>query len=158
MREFMNLIESWYDDEDEGDGSWTPDTYELRAGTIVYHGTNMDFDESYLSSPVWVSRSMEVAKYFATWHEGDGEPRIAKYTLTRDMKLCLIGGKHDLESLSEYYGVETGDPESMADSFSRIMSDFDGWIIPTNYPNGDDIMLSDTSHLEYVETKTLDEL
>jgi len=135
---------------------WRPAPYALKAGAIIFHGTNRDFDEASLRRQSWLSHSRKVAEHFATWKMDDGVPRVATYRTDCDLTLCLIRGKADLLNLEEYFGVVTSDAESMAETFSRYVDGFDGWIIPKNYPDGgDDIMLIRTDRLIHLKTENL---
>jgi hypothetical protein len=109
--------------------------------------------------PCWVSTSYTVAERFVDFHrhETKGRRRVIQYEITRPLTLLKITGRHSLNDLEEYYGVETRDPYQMAEDVCRLRDKngnrFDGWIIPNNYPDGDDIMLAESNVLSHVKTR-----
>lgn len=125
-----------------------PKTKTLRKNTTVYHGTSVNFDEKSeeLYSPCWISTSHSVAQNFTSWHGGTC-PRVLEYRLNKSLKLALIETAEDFAWF---------DPENdFTDNEERceaVLEHFDGWIIPNNYPDGDDIMIGDSSVLEYIAT------
>lgn len=126
----------------------------LRAGTELFHGTNCDeFDEAndVLCGPAWLSRSPQVAQYFATRSGGrGGQARVIRYVLGEDISLPEITSPNDLAELAEAYSLELTGVEEMRSSIEA--SGLPGWVIPNNYPEGDDILLVDTRTLHYVGT------
>lgn len=127
----------------------------LRAGTKLYHGTDCDdFDESVesLSGPAWLSSSEMVAKHFATRSGGwGGVKRVIEYRLAEDIEVFNILGKSDMRELAEAHGIDLCGVEAMRESVEA--SGIPGWVIPYNYPNGDDILLAHPDCLlEYVRT------
>ncbi len=125
--------------------------YHLHSGTVVYHGTSLEFDETYeaLDAPFWVSDSMTVAEEFVTWNEGN-HPRVITYKTAQDMRLVLINDRNDILELGERFGIDMYSPQDMASDVCSMLPG-DGWIIPYNYPSGADIMLC-FFNLEYVRT------
>lgn len=128
----------------------------LKKGTTVYHGTCAAFDESSedLIAPFWVSTSESVAENFSTWHApGNDQTRVIEYKVKKSVRLALIESKEDMKRLLDKY--QAYDSRELAE----MMYDDgkDGWIIPWNYPDGDDIMLADPSILEYVATSPIED-
>jgi GNAT superfamily N-acetyltransferase/RNA:NAD 2'-phosphotransferase (TPT1/KptA family) len=135
---------------EEGD-EYNFETQTLPAGTILYHGTDASQwkpQQEQIESPAWFSQSRSVAEQFSTWN-GDKKPVVAEYRTTQPIELVVIHNRRDLDSLCEKYQVfEEGSTRDMADELSNYI---EGWIIPNNYPDGDDIMIGDASNLEFVQ-------
>jgi hypothetical protein len=129
----------------------------LPAGTVLFHGTdNDDFDESNdrLEGPAWVSTSKSVAAHFASRSGGwGGVKRVISYTLADALSLPEITSRADMLELSEEHDICLGGAEEIRESFQA--SELPGWIIPNNYPDGDDILIVDTSLLDYVGVELL---
>lgn len=128
----------------------------LKAGTVLYHGTAMsEFEEAddHLDGPAWLTDSEVVAELFARRNAtgGDSMPRVLTYTLEVDVDLHLIRG---LDELSEEHGISFGGVEEMRDSVTD--AGIPGWVIPSNYPEGADILLADTGALRYESTRALE--
>ncbi len=126
----------------------------IKRGTVLYHGTDCDdfveADDS-LNGPAWLSSSKDVARHFATRSNGwGGHRRIVAYRLPGDIALYEILSDHDLQALSDEHQLGFSGVEDMRDSVEA--SGIPGWCIPYNYPDGDDILIVDTSGLEYIET------
>lgn len=130
----------------------------LPAGTLLYHGTDNDnFSEAadQLEGPAWVSRSLEVAKRFATRSGGwGGTPRVVVYRTTDDLLLPVVTGLPELDELAEEFHLGLTGVEEMRESIQ--LSGLPGWWIPNNYPDGDDILLSQTHALEYMGNHILE--
>lgn len=156
MRHFIDIVENHEDEEEEYE-AFAPSSFTLPSQTILYHGTNGDFDETALSSPSWVSNHIEPAQYFAEWHDDEGYPRIATYRLEHDLKLAELS-RNCFDAIEEDYGV-TYQGADDAEDFCRFLHQhwgFDGWIIPDNYgPGKADILLRDTSGLTHLKTEPL---
>lgn len=143
MSRFENRIKALLEDSLDNLPMWT-----LKRGTHVYHGTSGEWNETEeeLVGPAWVSTSSYVADEFKNWHSGPHE-RVLTFEVIEDVDLLEISDKEDFDQILEYFGTE--DYREVAEHLP-----YNGWIIPTNYPNGDDIMLQTPSrHLRYVETK-----
>jgi hypothetical protein len=174
FRDFISLMESLnlqeygddrdddgYDneDEDEDDGPPAPDEYVLQKGTTVYHGTNAKFDErNGLDDFSWVTNSVDTAKYFSTWSDQDGKPRLITYTVSRPVRLAVLT-RSIMDYYAEYEGVDDGNGmrEYAMDLMQHLRRQgFEGWIIPDNYGTEQaDILLADTSCLSHVKTSKL---
>lgn len=127
-------------------------TFTLEEGTTVFHGTSQTgFEE--LSDPSWVSTSVEVAHVFKRRHRGPRE-RVLVFQTVRPLKLLMIEDEEDyVEAILESGADPVNDEMSeIAEAFAwHYRGKYDGWIIPHNYPEGDDILLSDPAgDLEYV--------
>lgn len=127
----------------------------LKAGTALYHGTSADFEEAYedLDGPAWVSSSKAVALHFAKRSNSGGVPRIIEYVLTEDLELPDIYSSREMQDFAEEHGIELGGVDEMRDSIA--MSGLPGWILPHNYPDGDDILIVHTGALEFRSTQAL---
>lgn len=152
----MNLIESW-DEYDDGpyEGDEPPlEGYVLKTGTVVYHGTNADFDErDGLDGPFWVTNSQEVAEYFTKWNGHGGDTRITIWEVATDIPLAVVT-KDWLEWCYEYQHVEHSEPQDYVPLLRK--HGYEGWTIPDNYgPSKADIFLRDDSDLKYVDTKRI---
>lgn len=131
----------------------------LPAGTLLYHGTDNDnFAEAgdALDGPAWLSNTEAVARHFAsrTFRWG-GTARVVVYRLTESILLPAAHSNHELGELAEEFQLNLCGVEGMRDSMQS--SGLPGWWIPANYPDGDDILLTHTNLLEYVETRPLAE-
>ena len=129
----------------------------LKAGTVVFHGTdNDDFDEveDGLDGPAWVTSSRSVAEWFVNNRAGwGGQKRIISYLLAEDIELYEINGPGDMQDLAEQFGLELNGTDEIRDSVER--AGLPGWIIPKNYPDGDDILIADTGVLDYQASEPL---
>lgn len=132
-------------------------TLKLPAGTVLYHGTDCDdFDEENdsLNGPAWVTSSRSVAERFASRSGGwGGRKRIIEYVLAVDVDLPEIVSMRDMAAFTQEHGISLGGVEEMRDSIAD--SGLPGWIIPGNYPDGDDILLVETDVLDFVGSKPL---
>ena len=128
----------------------------LKAGTILYHGTdNDDFDEAAdgLDGPAWLSQGLQVAQRFAARNSWGGQKRVIAYRLTEDVTLPAIYSREEMEELAEEHNIDLSGTEAIRDSFAN--SSLPGWVIPHNYPEGDDILLQFTNALEYQSSTPL---
>jgi len=128
----------------------------LTTGTILYHGTDADFDEENedLCGPAWLSNSANVAKHFAARKSGwGGIKRIISYRLCEPVALVEIGSKTELADFADQHGLSLYSCEDIRDSVAT--SALPGWIIPFNYPEGADILMADTRVLRHVRTETV---
>lgn len=116
------------------------ETATLKAGTILYHGTSAEFED--LEGPSWVSRSVSVADFFKGRYKGP-QPRVLVFETTESLNLILIRTPREFAEVLLEAG-HTGDEDmtEIAELFAaRFAGEYDGWIIPDNYPDGDDILL-----------------
>ena len=129
----------------------------LAKGTTLYHGTCASFDESVecLEGPAWVSRSLCVARYFAQ-RSGACKRlcRIVTYQLTADVSLVLLDSVGARCALEQEHGIDFSGVFEMKESL--LDSGISGWCAPYNYPDGDDIVLTCTSILEYIATQPVE--
>lgn len=127
----------------------------IKAGTLLYHGTDCnDFDEASdpLNGPAWLSSSLAVATHFASRSGGWGGVKcVAVYRLTEDVELHHVTSARQMQALAEEHGLELCGVEEMRESVEA--SGIPGWVIPKNYPNGDDILIANTRALDYVRTE-----
>lgn len=131
-------------------------TVKLLKGTLVYHGTdNDDFDEQEdgLDGPAWVSRSYSVAEKFGSRNSWGGTKRVITYVLGEDVELPEIQSARAMQQFAEDHGLDMSGTEDLVQSV--LDSGIDGWVIPNNYPDGDDILLVSTSCLDWQATTAL---
>lgn len=150
-----NKTSDWEGDDDEEldenyeDEEYKFETQTLPVGTLLYHGTDSkqwNPKTTQIESPAWFSQSRSVAEEFSTWHDDSfnkAKPIVAEYHTTRPIELVVINNSADLERLREKYGIEEETPREMAEELSRHI---EGWIIPNNYIDGDDIMVCDATY------------
>jgi hypothetical protein len=126
-------------------------SYTLRAGTTVYHGTGSDVDFTELEGPAWVSTSRSVAQWFRGWHGGE-RARVLEFKLVADVNLRSVYSSEEFQEMIEGLGLEPEDEiREIADALCT-QTPYEGWIIPNNYPDGDDILLCNPeSVLEFVK-------
>ncbi len=116
----------------------------IARGMDLFHGTNSETIYEFPEPPAWFSSSFSVAKYFANFHVQDGKPRVHLFRVRRRIpKLLLIekAGQYEdlMEKMVEETGERTEDPRDLARHLCR--KGYNGWIIPDNYTDGDDIVL-----------------
>lgn len=125
----------------------------LKKGEILFHGTDADFEPDDIRDAAWFTRSRSVAEHFGSrfgW--GDGA-RVHSYMLVEDLELPDFHSKAEFDEFLESHGIEGFSPEELSDGIlDRCLP---GWVIPNNYPNGDDILINNTDILSYVETLTI---
>lgn len=129
----------------------------LKAGTTIYHGTdNSDFDEEN-STPrpySWFSTSPTVAECFSKRSGGwGGKQRVIAYELVADIALHEITSAGQRQEFAEEHNIDFSGVEEMRESAE--VAGIPGWIVHSNYPDGDDILIGDTSLLDYADTTTL---
>jgi hypothetical protein len=132
--------------------------YILKAGTTLYHGTDNDEledDSTRLNPYSWFSTSRSVAERFAKRSGGWGGPkRVIEYCVIGEIDIHEITSARQMQQFAEEHNIDLGSAEEIRDSAEA--SGIPGWIIPSNYPDGDDILLADTSLMDYVGTHLLD--
>lgn len=142
------------DEDEDFEEEYTPESWEqmytLQAGTTLYHGSSNEWDEgSDLAFPAWFSTNKNVANWFAN-RNGEGNPTIRTYRTTAPIELAEFVDSRDIQGFRDMYQIEDGgDPNALAEGVCN--AGFNGWIIPNNYRPGDDIMICDGSHIQYVE-------
>ena len=121
----------------------------LPKGTTLYHGTGAEFPASELNMPAWFTTSNSVAKHFQQWHSSDEDvPRTIKYKITKPIRLPRIDDKQDMDDFCERFGIDRGLGGSEETCDALRQSALPGWIIPCNYPDGDDILLTSSDSIE----------
>ena len=116
----------------------------LKKGTILYHGTAQEFEPNDIGMPAWFSTSRSVAEHFLEARDsGEGQERILRYQVTSPIRLPRIDDREDLEALGERFGIEALMQRESSEDMAEGVADsvLPGWIIPDNYPDGDDILL-----------------
>jgi len=126
-------------------------TVAVPAGTLLYHGTGWSFDPDEIMAPCWFSRSIDVARHFCRRSDG-GTSRILAYRTDTEIVLPLIRGQKRFDAFCERHDIRPYSAEDMADGISR--AGLAGWVIPDNYPDGDDILLVDVSTLTFDHEET----
>jgi hypothetical protein len=158
MREWINIVEARLPRKFR--------IYRMPRGTTVYHGTSNAFAPHHLDTPCWVSTAFDVAEHFSDWHGNDPDTdedeseenqgkRIIEFKTNRMLRLLYVEGKHTFDDIGDTYGFSMDDPEEMAEAVCRL--GYDGWYIESNYLEGDDTMLSDSSVLSFVKIHSLKE-
>ena len=113
----------------------------LPVGTRLYHGTAYEIPfefEDDLEGPMWFSTAMAVADRFAAWR-GYLQRRLL-FRLVAEPYLLYVEDGNTFHEIAEYLAIPLYDSvEDLLEVTER--AGFDGWIIPDNYPEGDDIML-----------------
>lgn len=128
----------------------------LEKGTVLFHGTSvLDYEEAYeaLNGPAWVSSSLSVAQHFAKRSKAGGEEgacRVVEFVLQEDVELPEIYGQREMQEFAEEHNLSLLGSEDIVDSV--LAAGLPGWILPFNYPDGDDILLCDTSVLAFACT------
>jgi hypothetical protein len=124
-----------------------PATETIKPGTILYHGTESEFEEGDdLQMPAWFSAEREVAEWFAK-RDGTRPGGIRIYKVTKPIQLPVINNKQELEQFFETFGIEAYGAEDMADGVVR--AGLPGWVIPENYNPGNDILIVDGSAVQF---------
>jgi len=122
----------------------------IPRGTVLYHGTAEDFPAGDLGFPAWFSTSRSVAEHFQSWHGGK-YPRVLAYRALRPIRLPRIDSREEMEAFGEMFGMESVvegyGAEEMAEDM--LKSSLPGWILPHNYPDGDDILLAASDGIEF---------
>lgn len=133
------------------------DKMTLKAGTVLFHGTDCDdFDESVdsLDGPAWLSTSRSVAEHFVNNRSGwGGRKRIVSYTLDADLQLPEISSAREMAAFAEEHALDLSGVEGIRESVQA--AGLAGWVIPNNYPDGDDILIVETNLLTYRESDFL---
>ena len=147
----------YVDDDDQQDDEYAeykPETTILKAGMILYHGTQSPDFTTNLDFPAWVSNHPAVAQTFVGWHgvSANPKPRVMQYKLDYDVTVILFRTANDMEQFkaSRGYEDEPMDPTELAQLVCS--AGYGGWIIPDNYPQGADIMLCHPC-LTHIKTK-----
>lgn len=130
-------------------------TFELEAGTLLYHGTGSDeLDETCqrLDRFTWLSTSPSVAKKFAQ-RFAEGNLRVITYKLTQNLVLPKICSQREMQAFVAEHDLSLDGVEEIRDTVDA--AGLPGWVLPFNYPDGDDVLIRDTYLLDYVETTML---
>jgi len=128
----------------------------VQKGEVLHHGTS-ESGFVHPDAPAWFSNAEAVARYFSDWRGGNPRKRrVLSYRATRRIPgLALVRDKREMDRLMEEvapYEEPTGS-EEMASAVCK--SDYAGWRIPENYPEGNDTLLcsdSDVRSLEHTGT------
>lgn len=128
----------------------------LAAGTLLYHGSNKQWDEQKLrpEAPFWLTDHPKIAAWFSFGG------RVITYRTTRPLKLVMM-----TKALLRQYDAEgEGELHYAAGNLCHEASrdGFDGWITRKNaYIIGDnrgiEVMVCDGTSVEYVGTGPLKE-
>lgn len=140
----------------------------LRKGTLLYHGTSTSErfeldDDGYRTptGPAWFSDGWVVAKWFTDWTSGPNRriitykvvipPNLFKWNQRKIIKMLELDGQDFAEEdVNDYL-----DPSHLV-KFICENSEYDGWIIPDNYPDGSDTMICEPEQfLEFVGVEIL---
>lgn len=117
----------------------------LKRGETLYHGTGSTetFELPTWTGFAWFSTSRSVADRFAKASAaGTGaEPRLLEYRVVEDVELLEFLDARDIERFLDELGLEADSAHDLAE----IACDqgYAGWVIPQNYPDGDDVLLCD---------------
>lgn len=136
-------------------------SFKIKRGESVFHGTASDANFTSLTGPAWVAKARDVAEHFARLRGGSPVKkhggscnRIIEFKAARPLKLILIKDRKAWFRLLDFIHEDQTyfSPSSAAQkAYDYLGRDFDGWIIPDNYHNGDDLLLFEPdSALEFV--------
>lgn len=126
----------------------------LPKGSVLFHGTDAEFDEAEegLDGPAWFSTSHSVAGYFARRSGRGGIKRVIAFSLEEDLALHEIYSAREMQAFADEHNLCLLGVEDMRESIEA--SGIPGWRIPSNYPDGDDIVIASThlDSLTYLKT------
>ena len=129
-------------------------TRTLPKGRRFWHGTSGDWDETteQLAPRIWVSDSYSVAAHFAR-RGNSSRPRVALYRATEPIpNLLTITSKDVWSFIEDEYALDVDCTEDMIASVEHL--GYNGWWVPNNYPDGDDIYLIQHG-FEHIRTEAL---
>jgi hypothetical protein len=126
----------------------------LSQNTILYHGTSEDFEPSDIRNGSWFTTSLSVAEHFARRFPSDDGCKIHVFILNESVELPDFYSRTDMEEYLEEQGIFGVCNEEIVEAI--VSQNLPGWIIPYNYPDGDDILLQDTSKVEWIESRKID--
>lgn len=122
----------------------------LKAGTILYHGTETRAAIEKPRAPAWFTRSLINAQKWAGWRTSDpdkGTRRVLSYRVTSDIEL------YDTRKAEDYYKVAAlFDPENE-------LEDASPWTVSENLKGSggwygrDEVMLIDVSKIELLKSE-----
>ena len=99
-----------------------------------------------------------MAEHFEAWH-GEENNHTLEYEVIKPIRLPRLDSREDLDALGEKFQLESlmngGGAEEMA--YDMQSSVLPGWIIPNNYPDGDDIMLVSGDFIQPVDKEPVEE-
>jgi hypothetical protein len=131
-------------------GAGTIPRFTLKAGTIIYHGTETRANIEKPRGPAWFTRSLVNAQKWAGWRTSDpdkGIRRVLAYRVTSDIEL------YDTRKAQNYYKVAAlFDPENEPEDASP-------WTVAENLKGSggwygrDEVMLTDVSKLELMKSE-----
>jgi hypothetical protein len=124
--------------------------YTIQEGTVLYHGTTLEYEPDAITAGSWFSSSQSVASFFAKRMDGEIEPIIHAYRVMKAIEVPDFYTKSEFQNYLDENGIEAIGSEELADGVCA--RGLPGWILPKNYPDGDDIFLNDTSVLQFVES------
>ena len=131
-------------DPDAGDGETTA---ELKAGTLLFHGTSAAADFDLPEAPAWFSSSETVARTFVWWRSGP-DPRVMVYRLVVAQEVLVWRDRDDVAAfLGDTGAISTRE-------LARIVRrrGYDGWLYSDAYGEGrDDVLLWRPGALDLVD-------
>jgi len=88
-----------------------------------------------------------VAKYFSQWHGTTAYSQVHAFRVIQPLQLLRIENRAHLEFAIQDLGYDLNQCLGGEDNYEGLLHLFtktqsDGWIIPNNYPDGDDICLA----------------
>jgi len=117
----------------------------IQEGTVLYHGTSVDFQGTQIRTPAWFSDAETVARWFALRFGDTG--RVLTYRVTAPIQLPAFSGKGQFQEFAEAFHVDIRGAEAMRETIGP--APVPGWIIPDNYQGGADILLSERPVIEF---------
>lgn len=145
-------------------------SFTLKKGTMVYHGTAADAAFDALNDVAWVAKARAVADHFARLRgghpskkHGGSRNRVIVFRVKKDAKLLLFKDRKAWYTFLKFLHVDEryATPwivASKAKEYHKYgdLKEYAGWFVPTNYVNGDDLLLfAPKEYLEFVREELI---
>ena len=124
----------------------------LRAGTILYHGTNSAGDFQHPDGPAWFTPSLKIGLQWAGWSESlpdgrtKGDKRVLSYRVVQDVTLLSFTAK-----VWSGLGLILCDDEEPSpwDLAHKLVGCVPGWM--STESNGEVMLTTPSEVLEFVD-------